>query len=297
MASAHHRCISRQSRCLENGASSRIRDPILSGGGLSVLVDFLGSAWFETWASATPPKTSIAKGERACRSWMQTTMSRPLPPELLDLIVDHLRNESAVHKACCIVSKSWVSRTRKHLFAHIRLRPPKRSVELWKQTFPDPSNSLAHYTGTMSFIQPTSASFVNPDVTGWICSFRHVEDLFPGFFRDNYGDSLVQLHGFFSALRSLSLMRFAISLSEVFNIISSFPLLEDLMLMTGSHSDDTGRWISSSTTPRFTGSLQISEEIPSITRWLCGLPGGLRFREVDVSSQDDDTSLVAGLVV
>ena len=31
-------------------------------------------------------------------------------------------------------------------------------------------------------------------------------------------------------------------------------------------------------------------------RWLCGLPGGLRFREINVSHQDDGTPLVVGLV-
>ena len=182
-------------------------------------------------------------------------MSRSLPPELLDLFVDHLHNEPATLKACRIVSKSWVSRSRKYIFAHIRLRPPKRSVELWKQTFPDPSNSLAHYTRNVSFLQPSSAAFVNPDVIGWICSFRHVEHLFLGSIKDDHGVSLVQLHGFSSALRSLSLIHFAISFSEVFNFISSFPL-EDLVLMSmGSHSGDTRRWISPSTSPRFTGSL------------------------------------------
>ena len=66
--------------------------------------------------------------------------------------------------------------------------------------------------------------------------------------------------------------------------------------MTGSHSDDTGKWVYPSTSPKFTGSLQISGEISSIMRWLCGLPGGLRFREIDVSHRDDDTPLVVGLV-
>ena len=97
-------------------------------------------------------------------------MSRSLPPELLDIIVDHLRNQPATLKVCCIVSISWVSRTRMYLFACIRFRPPKRSVELWKQSFPNPSNSLAHHTRTMTFLEPESAVLVNPDITGWICS-------------------------------------------------------------------------------------------------------------------------------
>ena len=197
-------------------------------------------------------------------------MSRSLPPELLDLIVDHLRNQPATLKACCTVSKSWISSSRKHPFAHIGLRPPKRSVELWKQTFPDPPGSLAHYTHTMPFPQPSSAAFVNPGVVGWICSFRHVEHLFLGVIRDDYGISPVQLHGFSSALRSLSLIHFAIPPSEVFNFVSSFPLLEHLALMMESNSGDTGKWISPSASPKFTRSLQMSRETPSIACWLYG---------------------------
>ncbi|KAF9645264.1 hypothetical protein BDM02DRAFT_3073690, partial [Thelephora ganbajun] len=53
----------------------------------------------------------------------QTTMSSPhqshLPPEILDYIVDLLHDEPETLKQCCLVSKSWVSRTRKHLFANV----------------------------------------------------------------------------------------------------------------------------------------------------------------------------------
>jgi len=50
-------------------------------------------------------------------SFKETTMSRSLPPEILDLIVDHLHDEPTALKACCLVSKSWVPRTWNHLFA------------------------------------------------------------------------------------------------------------------------------------------------------------------------------------
>ena len=97
---------------------------------------------------------------------MRITMSRSLPPELLDLITDHLHDELAAFKVCCVVSKSWISRTRKHLFAHIQFRLPKHPIELRKQAFPDPSNSLARYTRTVSFLEPESAVLVDPDIVG-----------------------------------------------------------------------------------------------------------------------------------
>jgi len=67
-------------------------------------------------------------------------MSPDLMPELLDLIVDHLRGELTTLETCCVVSKSWVPRAQKHLFAHVEFH-----VELWKKAFPDPSTRHLRY--------------------------------------------------------------------------------------------------------------------------------------------------------
>jgi len=58
-------------------------------------------------------------------------MSNPgLPPEILDYIVDFLHDNQNALKRCCLVSKSWIPRTRKHLFADIRFEDGT-SLELW----------------------------------------------------------------------------------------------------------------------------------------------------------------------
>jgi len=76
-------------------------------------------------------------------------MSDPrLPPEILDNVVDLLHDESDALKVCCLASKSWISRTRKHLFAHVDF-PTAAYLESWKETFPDPSISPACYTRTL----------------------------------------------------------------------------------------------------------------------------------------------------
>ena len=66
--------------------------------------------------------------------------------------------------------------------------------------------------------------------------------------------------------------------------------------MLGSHSSDTGKWIPPSTSPKFTGSLHIDGAVPSATHWLCSLPGGLHFREICLSYNEDDAPLITGLV-
>ena len=224
-------------------------------------------------------------------------MSCSLPPELLDLIVEHLRDEPTTLKACCIVSKSWISRIRKYLFARIRIRSPERIIQLWKQTFPDPSNSLAHYTRTIYFLKFDSSALASPDVVGWIRSFHHVEDLSLDFLgQGNYDDFHVKLRGFSSTLRSLSLANSVVALSRIFNFISSFPLLEDLALVM-CLTNDTGEWISPSAPPRFTGSLRVTGVLPSIARWLCARPGGLHFRKIDLTLLTNETTSIMDLVL
>ncbi|KAF9644347.1 hypothetical protein BDM02DRAFT_3103092, partial [Thelephora ganbajun] len=51
---------------------------------------------------------------------MITTVHPYLPPETLDYIVDFLHDNRETLEQCCLVSKSWVPRARKHLFADIK---------------------------------------------------------------------------------------------------------------------------------------------------------------------------------
>lgn len=64
-----------------------------------------------------------------------------VPPEMPDLIIDHLYDDPTALKTCCIVSKSWVPRTRKQLFARVKFDSTGFRFKLWKKAFPDPSNS------------------------------------------------------------------------------------------------------------------------------------------------------------
>ena len=73
-----------------------------------------------------------------------------LLPETLDYIVDFLHDQPKTLKQCCLVTKSWVPRTRKHLFREIVFEYTS-DLEAWKDTFPDPANSPAYYTRCLSF--------------------------------------------------------------------------------------------------------------------------------------------------
>jgi hypothetical protein len=109
-------------------------------------------------------------------------MSDPcLPPEILDHVVDLLHDEPKALQNCCVVAKPWVARTRKHLFADIDFSSPE-DLELWKETFLDPSNSPAYHTRTLMVGCPQVVTAADADEGGWIRTFSRVVRLNVFFF-------------------------------------------------------------------------------------------------------------------
>ena len=220
-------------------------------------------------------------------------MSNPdLPPEIIDWIVDLLHDKPGTLKTCCLASKSWVPRTRKHLFASIEFDSAK-TVESWKETFPDPSNSPAYYTHTLCFCRAPAVTAAGTGSGGLIQSFSRVARLElktqNGGSRTSFGKfekaSLIPFHNF-SPLKSLCVGSTVLSYSEVFDLIRSFPLLEDLVLMghdSGRGGDPNGpQTVIPSTSPALTGSLTllIFGGMGNTAQRLLNLPGGLRFRKL-----------------
>jgi len=218
------------------------------------------------------------------------------PPEILDLIVDHLHNEPATLKACCVVSKSWVPRTRKHLFAHVKFLVSKSNIELWKKTFPDPQDSPARHTRSLSISGIPFVTAADEGVGGWIRTFRNVVHL--KFYHLQFSHlrraaSLVPFYGLSPAVRSLCLSD---ATPDVFDLICSFPLLENLEL-TVLYGDADGRNVPS-TSPKLTGSLnlRVFRSACSVTRRLLELPGGLHFSKINAVFLDGNAQSVKDLV-
>ena len=101
-------------------------------------------------------------------------MSDPhLPEELLDNVVDLLYDERDALKSCCLVSKSWIPRTRKHLFAEVEF-PRAENLESWKTAFPDPSTSPACYAKSLFFQYPDVITDADGEEGGLIRAFSRV---------------------------------------------------------------------------------------------------------------------------
>lgn len=96
-----------------------------------------------------------------------------LPPEIADHIVDLLRDEPATLKQCCLVSKSWIPRARKHLFGEIEFEHPA-DVDAWKEVFPDPANSPGYHTHSLFIDCVEVFTTADAEEGGWIRAFSNV---------------------------------------------------------------------------------------------------------------------------
>ena len=230
-----------------------------------------------------------------------------IPPEVLDHTVDFLHDDQEALKKCCIASKSWIPRTRTHLFARIELRSAVK-LELWKRMFPDNSNSPAHHTHTLLLRCPEVATAADAGDDSWIHAFSRVTQLLVQAYPTNLKGlevSLIPFRRFSPILKSLCLYSSSLQNSQIFDLISTLPHLEDLALTVNGIRDDASNFDAppavGQPSPAFTGTLHlaISGKIEPIVRWLLGLPDGLHFRKLVLSRLDGEdlqsaTALVAG---
>jgi len=218
--------------------------------------------------------------------------------ETIDTIIDHLHDEPTTLKACCTVSKSWVPRTRRYLFARVEFNDSTSPLEAWKKTFPDPSNSPAHHTRYLSVYGAPDAD-ADASVDDWIRAFHNVEHLVLAHMHR----SLVPFHGLSPAVRSLHLTD---TNTDVLDIICSFPLLEDLALLDlhlDSEPDLRPRNRSSrrnipSTSPKLTGSLDLRMiwGLRFTAFKLRALPNGLHFTKITLGFNTGETDSTVDLV-
>jgi hypothetical protein len=221
-----------------------------------------------------------------------TTMSNlRLPAEILDHIVDHLHDTEDALRNCSLVSKSWIPRTQIHLFADVGF-PTVESLQSWKETFPDPSTSPACYTKTLYVGCSEVVTAADAEVGGWITGFSCVVRLEVGSPADQV--SFVPFHGFSPVIKSLRVTIFALFSPHIFNLILSFPLLEDLAVTIDRRTpndDDDGDhngsdWlppaVRPSSIPMLTGSLELLlwGGMKHTIHWLLSLPGGIHFRKL-----------------
>ena len=226
-----------------------------------------------------------------------------LPAETLDDIVDLLHDETYALRNCCLVSKSWIPRTRKHLFADIRFTDG-RMLQSWKESFPDPSTSPARYTKILVVGCAHAVTAADREPGGWITGFSRVVR-----FGINSLDMLgywatvtfAPFHGFSPAIKSIRVVFIFCPTSKFLDLIFSFPLLEDLTVMVEAESEGNPPTTAQlSNPPPFTGSLELRHRggIKPVAHRLLSLPSGIHFRKLTLGwFGEEHLSLIMRLVV
>ena len=240
----------------------------------------------------------------------EAIMSNPdLPPELLDHVVDLLQDTRDALRNCCLVAKSWIPRSRRHLFARIAFLDAA-SLRSWKTAFPDPSTSPASYARFL-FVQCSQVvTAADVEEGGWIPTFSqvvHFELWIPGprVDVDQPGLVLIPFHGFSPALRSLRVSSPGFLFAPVSDLIHSFSCLQDLVVVTYnpfdcSHSFYKQLFAIQPPGPlAFRGTLELSLDmgIGPIASRLLSLPNSLHFRELCLARyHEEDILLTTALV-
>ena len=198
-----------------------------------------------------------------------------LPQEIADYIVDLLHDEPETLKRCCLVSKSWISRVRRHLCYEIRI-DSRADLAAWKRVFPDPANSPGYYTRSLRItsVDITAADF---EEGGWFRAFSNVVRLKACDCTGNLSFTSIRLF-----LKYLLADPGSFRL-QVFTLIRSLPLLKDVHLRgQGAENNDDSPIFRPSALPLLTGTLTISlaqGTLELAARQLLVLPNGIRFRE------------------
>ena len=178
-----------------------------------------------------------------------------LPPEISDSIVDLLHDEPQALEQCCLVSKSWVPRTRRYLFRRIQFQH-YADVSAWKKAFPNPANSPAYYTHSLVFSWTVDIIAEEAGGGSWIRAFSDVVRL-----EVINGMSVFVRLAFSYRLESACIVRTDLSTSKLLILICSLPVLEDLRLAcpgTVIDSDNDATTFRPSTLPPLTGTLALS---------------------------------------
>ena len=207
------------------------------------------------------------------------TMSEPvphLPPEIVDDIIELLHDDRKTLHRCCLVSKSWIPRARRHIFNEIKLN--SLSLKAWIKSFPDPEKSPAHYARSLVLIG-RGIQIEGTGESDWIQSFINVASFTVNGIEDA---KLKFFHNFSPAVKSLCVSGSA-PISNILALACSFPFLRDLKVLDIEpidSIDQDGSAFIPSFSPMSARTLTLDWPLEAITSQMSDLPGGLRFEEI-----------------
>lgn len=212
----------------------------------------------------------------------------PLPPEIVDHIIDLVDNYRTL-ETCSLVAKSWVCRSRTHLFRDVVLFSHRR----WQKIMPVGDTSPAIYTRTLTLVQSNTprGRWINTDSLypffSHLRDFKNVDSLIlDGWVPSRFSEGgLKKYFGHFGKrLRSLELAGERMSPDSFLVLLGLFPNLEDLSVKERVDGEGTTRALV--VPPKLSGRLTICVKTATLSQTLCTLP--LRFREICLQEHHHD---------
>jgi hypothetical protein len=184
-----------------------------------------------------------------------------LPLELVDEIIDGLAGDIKSLLSCSLVSINWVNRSRRHLFADIKLH----SLPALQSWFFTGLGSSSNHVRFLDLSQNDEFKWIVPDSLAAIyndfSAFQRVESLaFTNLDLTLFDQhSLTRFFSHFSEnLTSLSVKDMVVHPDTLLFFICMFPKLDDLKLDRLTMGKATVPFQQPTVTPRFRGKLALS---------------------------------------
>jgi hypothetical protein len=136
----------------------------------------------------------------------------------------------------------------------------------------------------------------------WIRSFSRVEYLnvnHHALYLGQLETLLIPFYGLSPIVKTLFVDIYKLPPSHIFNLILSFPFLENLTVVISQNEEgEIPTAAQPLTSPMFTGLLELSltSGTKYIARRLLSLPGGIHFRELTLTCSPEEVSLATALV-
>jgi hypothetical protein len=210
------------------------------------------------------------------------------PPEVVDHIIDLTSNHRTL-QACSLVAKSWVARSRMHLFRDVLLFSHRR----WQKDMSVGPTSPAIYTRTLTLVQPNTpqGKWINTHnlypFLSHLRDFKNVENLIlDGWDSSKFSaGGLKKYFGHFGAhLRSLELDGERMSPESFLIFLGLFPNLEDLSVKEPIRGAEAS--VAPAVLPKLSGRLTIRVHTTNLFPSICKFP--LRFQEICLEEHPHD---------
>jgi len=214
---------------------------------------------------------------------LDPALNARVPQELVEMMINHLRSDIGALKACCVVNKTWVARSRYHLFYQVEILDDTQ-LHSWASTFRYPANDVGGFVRRLHIAHPRMLE----DVSEFsLEQFTNVEYFSLGDVPDPtarfQASGMINILPLPTTLRSIRLCLERIQARGISSLFQRFRNLEDLSIVCPQRGIEDAITLESS--PKLWGELKIvaNNDLTCFATLLGNLPNGIRFTRANIS--------------